>query len=96
MSKISIEEVMHVAHLARLNISESEAKLLTAQMNDILKYMEKLNELNTDGVVPTSHPLQMSTAWREDEVKPNADFENALANSPEREGNFIVVPRVIE
>lgn len=96
MSKISIKEVMHVAHLARLNISEDEAKVLTAQMNDILKYMEKLNELNTDEVVPTSHPLQMSTAWREDEVKPNADFESALANSPEREGNFIVVPRVIE
>lgn len=96
MAKISREEVMHVAHLARLNISENDAELLTAQMNDILKYMEKLNELDTEGVIPTSHPLQMATAWREDEVKPNTDFESALENSPEREGTFIVVPRVIE
>lgn len=96
MSKISIEEVLHIAHLARLNINKTDAQMLTLQMNDILKYMEKLDELDTEGIIPTSHPLQMPTVWREDEVKSYGDLAEVLANSPERDGNFIAVPKIIE
>jgi aspartyl-tRNA(Asn)/glutamyl-tRNA(Gln) amidotransferase subunit C len=90
------EQVQHVAKLARLNLSDEEVATFTGQMADILAYVEKLSELNTDGVVPTSHAVPMENAFREDLVRPSIGVENALANAPDRIEGFFRVPKVIE
>lgn len=89
------EEVLHVAQLARLALEPAEVELFTRQLNDILAYVEKLQELDTTGVTPMAHVLPVFNAFREDEVKTGLPREEALDNAPERaEGNF-VVPRII-
>ncbi len=89
------EEVLHVAELARLSLGPDEVELFTRQLNDILAYVEKLQELDTSGVAPLAHVIPVSNAFREDEVKEGLSPDEALANAPARqEGNF-VVPRVI-
>ena len=69
--KISKQEVEHVAKLARLELSEQEKETLTDQLSNILTYVEKLNELDTDGIEPMSHAVPMENAFRADEVKPS-------------------------
>ena len=96
MAKITREEVEHVAHLARLRIPEEQIGMFTERMNQILSYMEKLNELDTEGVEPTSHAVPLPTAWREDKVLPGLDPAKALSGAPESEDQFIVMPKVIE
>ncbi len=93
--KISREEVRHVAVLARLEQSESEEERMTGQMNQILGYMDKLNELDTTGVPATTHAIQLENVFRPDEVHPSLDRQEALANSPEADGTNFVVPKVI-
>jgi len=94
--KITREQVQHVATLARLSLSDDEVATFTGQMGDILAYVEKLNELNTDGIVPTSHAVPMENAFRDDVVRPSIGVENALANAPDRIADFFRVPKVIE
>ncbi len=94
--KITREEVEHVARLARLELTEEEKDLFTGQMDAILAYVDKLNELDTSGVVPTSHAVPMENAFREDEVGSSIGVDNALANAPERAEGFFRVPKVIE
>jgi len=94
--KITRKEVEYVAHLARLRLSEDEAEKFTAQMDQILSYFEKLNELNTEGIEPTSHSVPMVNAFREDLVKPSLPVDDALVNAPDKEGNFFKVPKIIE
>ncbi len=94
--KITREEVEHVARLARLELSEEEKELFTGQMDAILAYVDKLNELDTTNVVPTSHAVPMENAFREDEERPSIGVDNALANAPERAEGFFRVPKVIE
>lgn len=94
--KITREQVQHVATLARLSLSDDEVAQFTGQMGDILAYVEKLNELNTDGIVPTSHAVPMENAFRDDVVRPSIGVENALANAPDRIADFFRVPKVIE
>ncbi len=94
--KITREQVQHVAKLARLSLSDDEVATFTGQMGDILAYVEKLNELNTDGIVPTSHAVPMENAFRDDVVRPSIGVENALANAPDRIADFFRVPKVIE
>ncbi|MCB2185767.1 MAG: Asp-tRNA(Asn)/Glu-tRNA(Gln) amidotransferase subunit GatC [Deltaproteobacteria bacterium] len=93
--KISPEEVAHVAALARLELTPEMQNLLTGQMNDILTYMDKLAELDTQGVPPTNHALELTGALREDRVRESLPREEALANAPEENGDSFVVPRVI-
>ena len=93
--KITVEEVEHVARLARLEVSLEEKKNLTEQMNEILLYMEKLNELDTTGVLPTSHVVDLSNAFRNDAVETSLPTEQALENAPEANEAEFVVPRVI-
>ncbi len=93
---ISREEVLHVAHLARLEFSEEEVELFTTQLADILNYVAKLNELDTSQIEPTYHALQLSNVFREDEVKPSYTVEEVLSNAPEKENGFFVVPKVIK
>lgn len=94
--KISKEDVLKVAELARLEFGEAELEKFMEQLGDILTYIEKLNELDTDGVEPTSHVLDIATPLREDEVQDWLTPEEALQNAPEREEDFFVVPQVIE
>ncbi len=94
--KITREQVQHVAKLARLSLSDEEVAMFTGQMGDILAYVEKLNELNTDGIVPTSHAVPMENAFRDDVVRPSIGVEKALANAPDRIADFFRVPKVIE
>ena len=94
--KITSAEVAHVARLARLELSEAERETFTGQMDAILAYVDKLNEINTDGIIPTAHAVPMENAFRADEVTPSIGIENALANAPKRVESFFRVPKVIE
>jgi aspartyl-tRNA(Asn)/glutamyl-tRNA(Gln) amidotransferase subunit C len=94
--KISINEVEYVAKLARLRLSDEEKSLFTQQLDSILLYIDKLNELDTANVLPTSHVLPLENVMRDDEVKPSYPAEEILAIAPEREDTFFAVPRVIE
>jgi aspartyl-tRNA(Asn)/glutamyl-tRNA(Gln) amidotransferase subunit C len=94
--QITVADVEHVARLARLELTTSEKELFAGQMDAILGYVDKLKELNTDGIIPTSHAVPMENAFREDRVRPSIGLEKALANAPERAGSFFAVPKVIE
>lgn len=94
--KITGAEVKHVARLARLKLSEEEVETFTGQMGAILAYIEKLNELDTDGIVPTAHAVPMENAFREDMERPSIGVDQALANAPDQVDGFFRVPKVIE
>jgi aspartyl-tRNA(Asn)/glutamyl-tRNA(Gln) amidotransferase subunit C len=94
--KITREEVEHVARLSRLALEATEIDNLTGQMDQLLGYVEKLNELNTEGIVPTAHAVPMENAFRADEIKPSIGLERALQNAPRSEEGCFVVPKVIE
>lgn len=94
--KITKEEVAHVAHLARLEFGEAEMEKFTAQLNDILLYMEKLNMADTTGISPMTHATVLHNAFREDVVRPSLLHAEALANAPDPKGDFFRVPKVIE
>ncbi|WP_298273036.1 Asp-tRNA(Asn)/Glu-tRNA(Gln) amidotransferase subunit GatC [Geobacter sp.] len=94
--KITKAEVDAVALLARLELTPEETETFTGQMDAILAYVEKLNELDTSGIVPTSHAVPVENAFRDDEVRPSIGVENALANAPDRVEGFFRVPKVIE
>ncbi|BCU82986.1 glutamyl-tRNA(Gln) amidotransferase subunit C [Polycladomyces abyssicola] len=93
---ISKEQVQHVAHLARLSLTEKEVEQFTTQLNDILHFAEKLNELDTDNVEPTTHVLPLANVLREDEVRPSIPRDKALANAPEKRDGMFRVPAVFE
>ena len=94
--KISSREVEYVAHLARLEISEEEKEKFTGQLNDILLYIDKLNELDTRGVEPMSHAIAVTNAFREDKIVDSLGTEKTLANAPDARGEFFRVPKVID
>ena len=94
--KITRDDVEHVARLARLRLQPAELEALTGQMDTILDYVEKLNELDTDGIEPTAHAVPLENAFREDEVKPSIGIARARQNAPEVEGDCFKVPKVIE
>jgi len=89
------EEVLHVAKLARLSLRPEEIEVFTRQLNDILAYVEKLQELDTEGVPPLAHVIPMFNVFREDVVKEGLARDVALENAPAREEGAFVVPRVI-
>ncbi len=92
---ITKEEVERVAHLARLHLSELELQTMTSQLDTILSYVAKLNELNTVGVQPMTHAFAVSNAFRDDVVADSLARDEALANSPCQNGETFVVPRII-
>ena len=94
--KITRREVEHVARLARLALSEEEKELMTRQLDRILGYVDKLKELDTSRVEPTSHVIPLENVMREDAVGPSLSQDDALANAPDREHPFFRVPRIIE
>ncbi len=91
--KISIE---HIAGLARLSLSDEEKELFGKQLEGVLSYMEKLNELDTKDIEPTSHVIAIHNVTREDVAAPSLDREDALANAPDRTEKFYRVPKIIE
>jgi aspartyl-tRNA(Asn)/glutamyl-tRNA(Gln) amidotransferase subunit C len=95
MAGITDAEVRHVANLARLMFSDDELKELTGQLNDILGYISKLEELDTSDIPPSTHAIKLVNVTREDVVKPSLDNSDALANAPEKEDGSFVVPRII-
>jgi len=94
--KITRAEVEHVSRLARLALSEGELDALTGEMDAILDYVEQLNSLETEGIVPTAHAVPMENAFRSDEVKPGFTPEEALSNAPDAAESAFRVHRVIE
>ncbi len=96
MDKISKDEVAYVAHLARLSFGEEETGKFTSQLNDILLYMDKLNEADTTGVEPMTHAITQKNAFRTDTVVESLPIDASLANAPESRGSCFQVPKVIE
>ncbi|MCA1010388.1 MULTISPECIES: Asp-tRNA(Asn)/Glu-tRNA(Gln) amidotransferase subunit GatC [Halobacillus] len=96
MSRISKDEVKHVANLARLAITEDEADTFTKQLDDIITYAEQLNELDTEGVAPTTHVLDLKNVLRKDEPKEWLNKEDVLNNAPEHKDGQFKVPSVLE
>ena len=92
MTEISRELLLHVAHLARLELRDDELARLEVQLNDILAAVGKVSELDLADVPPTSHPLDVVNVWAADEPRPCLSVEDALANAPEREGDYFKVP----
>ena len=93
---ISIAEVEHVAHLARLALSPEEQQRFTEQLNAILAYMDQLNEVPTDDVEPTSHVLDLVNVFRDDTARQLISVDDALQNAPESTHQYFVVPRIVE
>jgi aspartyl-tRNA(Asn)/glutamyl-tRNA(Gln) amidotransferase subunit C len=93
---ITREDVEHVAELARLELTAAEKEQFITQLNSILTYIDKLNELDTRDVEPTSHVIPMSNVLRDDEVRACLDRAQVLHNAPEASHFFFKVPRIIE
>lgn len=93
--KITQAEVEHVARLARIALSPDELTVMTGQLDTILSYVEKLQELDTTTVEPTFHVLPITNAFREDQVEPSLPQAEALANGPEHNGETFQVPRIL-
>jgi aspartyl-tRNA(Asn)/glutamyl-tRNA(Gln) amidotransferase subunit C len=91
------QQVEHVARLARLSLSADEAERFGEQLSSILGYIEKLQQLDVTGVPPTAHAVDVATTpLRADEPRPSLQPDEALANAPQREGTYFLVPRIIE
>ncbi|TDL77983.1 Asp-tRNA(Asn)/Glu-tRNA(Gln) amidotransferase subunit GatC [Peribacillus frigoritolerans] len=96
MSRISKEEVKHVANLARLAITEEETEMFTNQLDAIITFAEKLNELDTTGVEPTTHVLEMKNILREDKAEKGLPVEDVVKNAPDHKDGYIRVPSILE
>lgn len=96
MMKISQEDVEHVARLARLTLEARELDMITGQMDAILGYVDKLNELDTTNVEPTAHAVPMTNAFRSDELNASIGLERVMQNAPESSDGCFTVPKVIE
>jgi aspartyl-tRNA(Asn)/glutamyl-tRNA(Gln) amidotransferase subunit C len=95
-SKISLEQVRHVALLARLELSPADENRLRADMDEMLAYVDKLNELDTKSVAPTTQVGEAGTPMRDDEVTNQPAADAMLANAPSRDRNYFKVPKIIE
>jgi len=95
-TKIDETQVRRVALLSRLELSDAEVSQFSTQLSAIVEYIEKLNELDTDGVEPLAHCLPVHNVLREDVPKPSLSNEAALANAPQREGEYFKVPKILD
>ena len=95
VATLSRSDVEHVAHLARLGLSDEEITLLEGQLNHILEQYAVLSELDTDDIPPTAQVIELENILRDDVVRPGLSVEDALANAPERSGDHFVVPAVL-
>jgi len=95
-SKLDEEEVGHIAKLARLKLTGEEVKMFCSQLSEVLEYMKVLNEVETRGVEPTAQVTGLENVFREDEVSPSLEPNEALSCAPAREGNFFKTGVVLE
>ena len=93
--KITKDEVLYVADLARLDLDAEMIDKFSGQIGTILDYVDKLNEVDTEGVRPTSHAISLTNAFREDEQTEHLERDKALANAPEKEDGSFIVPKVV-
>jgi aspartyl-tRNA(Asn)/glutamyl-tRNA(Gln) amidotransferase subunit C len=93
---LSGDQVRWVAHLARLEISEAEVATFTEQLSKVVDYIEQLKEVDTEGIEPMAHALPINNVFREDELTESLPAAEALANAPERKGDFYSVPAVLD
>ena len=96
MAKITLEDVEYVASLAQLSLDDEAKQRLLKEMGDVLAYVDKLNELDTDGIEPMMHVLDISNVFREDVVTGSLDREAALRNAPKTDGAYFLVPRILD
>jgi len=89
---ISRDEVLHVARLARLELSDEEVGRFQEQLSDIIEAISKVSELDLSDVPPTAHPLEIANTWAEDEPRPSLTLDEAFANAPDREDDYFKVP----
>jgi aspartyl-tRNA(Asn)/glutamyl-tRNA(Gln) amidotransferase subunit C len=94
--KIDKETLDKIAHLARLEINEKDSDQMINDLSSMLNFVEKLNEVNTDGVEPLTTMSYEINSLREDEVKPHLDHDQALANAPKKDADYFRVPKVLE
>jgi len=92
MARITRDEVLHVARLARLELSDDEVAKFQEQLSDILEAVSKVSELDLSDVPPTAHPLQIANAWAEDEPRPCLTLDEAFANAPDRDDDYFRTP----
>ncbi len=92
---IDLKEVRHIAKLARISLSDGEAETLSRELGAILTYFDKLGKLDTDNVEPMAHAVEMQNVLAEDVPGESLSAEKALANAPQRDGDFFSVPKVI-
>lgn len=92
---VTRKDVEYIAQLARLRFKDEELENYTHQLNEILNYVDKLNELDTTNIEPLNHPIENVNVFRNDELKPSVQTEDALKNAPDRTDEFFKVPKVI-
>ncbi|HEY5477478.1 MAG TPA: Asp-tRNA(Asn)/Glu-tRNA(Gln) amidotransferase subunit GatC [Tepidiformaceae bacterium] len=93
---LTSEEVLHIARLARMSLTDDEVSRFAAQLSGILDHFAALAAVDTDGVEPTAHPLPLSNVMRADEARPSLSQADALANAPAQEDGYIRVRAVLE
>ncbi len=93
--RISKDEVVTVANLARLELNEASLDRFAKQIGNILEYVDTLNGIDTEGITPTSHAIPLTNAFREDQAVETFDRERALSNAPENDDENFIVPRVV-
>ena len=89
-------DLQHVVNLARINLSPEEEARIRPQMQEILKYVDKLNELNIDNIEPTAHAVPLTNVMRADEVQSSLSRDDALRNAPCQADGLFVVPKIVE
>ena len=96
MAKITRADVEYVAGLAQLTLDDATVDRLTGELGQILEYVDQLNELDTDGIEPMMHVLDLTNVLREDEVKPSLDRDVALSSAPKTDGEYYLVPKILD
>jgi aspartyl-tRNA(Asn)/glutamyl-tRNA(Gln) amidotransferase subunit C len=93
---LTVEQVRWVAHLGRLQLSDADLETFTRQLSGIVDYVAQLQQVNTDGVEPLAHVAELQNVFRPDQQAPSLPVDQALANAPERQGDFYRVPAVLD
>ncbi len=96
MSEEKSVDIDYVSNLARIELSSQERDKFQSQLGDVLKYFEKLQEVDVEGVEPTAHAFPRFNVWDQDEVQPGLSTDQALQNAPKQRSQQIVVPKVVE
>ena len=93
---ITSADIDKIANLAKLDLSEAEREKFASQLSDIVSYIEKLNQLNTDDVKPLAHVNDLTNVFREDKARPSMEKQDVFKNSPQHDDEFFLVPKVIK